>query len=222
MLFARFALRRLPGIGFFKLFGTGTGEGFTPVPNTEVYAILAVWPNLEQARRQTETASVFRRYRDRATESWTVFLRTETARGRWDGYNPFEMTEPQRDTFSLGNARSAPIVALTRATIRPSILLRFWSRVPAISSVIGKDPNVLFKIGMGEVPWFQQVTFSVWPDAESMAYFARHGGPHAEAIRAVREGRWFSEELYARFRILAESGSWNDAGRLHAREKELV
>jgi spheroidene monooxygenase len=80
--------------------------------------------------------------------------------------------------------------------------------VPDISSVIGRDPNVAFKIGIGEVPLLHQVTFSVWPDAAAMAAFARGNGPHGCAIRAVREGNWFSEELYARFSVLGAEGKW--------------
>jgi len=99
-------------------------------------------------------------------------------------------------------------VALTRATLRPAILLRFWARVPSISRAIGADRNVLFKLGVGEVPWFHQMTFSIWPDAASMAAFARADGPHAAAIRAVRAHGWFSEELYARFSILEADGTW--------------
>ncbi|WP_371930802.1 hypothetical protein [Paracoccus spongiarum] len=55
----------------------------------------------------------------------------------------------------------------------------------------------------------QQVTFSIWPDDGAMAAFARAEGAHAAAIRAVREGGWFREELYARFRILDAVGSWD-------------
>ena len=44
-----------------------------------------------------------------------------------------------------------------------------------------------------------------------MAAFARRDGPHAEAIRAVREGGWFAEELYARFRVVGETGTWGGA-----------
>jgi spheroidene monooxygenase len=76
------------------------------------------------------------------------------------------------------------------------------------SRAIGADPNVMFKIGIGEVPWMQQVTFSIWPDAETMANFARADGPHARAIKAVRDGGWFKEELYARFRVDAVEGQW--------------
>jgi spheroidene monooxygenase len=117
----------------------------------------------------------------------------------------------------LTPAIDRPIAALTRASIKPSVALRFWRRVPDISGVIGADPNVLFKIGIGEVPLFHQVTFSIWPNAQSMAAFARADGPHARAIRAVRDGDWFSEELYARFAIIEETGTWGGASPLKIR-----
>jgi len=80
--------------------------------------------------------------------------------------------------------------------------------VPNISAVVGKDPNVRFKIGVGEVPLVQQVTFSIWPDVPTMNAFARRG-PHGEAIKAVRDGKWFREELYARFRVVGIEGTWD-------------
>lgn len=196
---ARPAMRRLAGVGFWKLFGSGTGEGFTPVPNTEVYAILATWPDEATARRQVAEAAVYRKYRRRAREAWTVFLTATAARGAWSGQQPFR----------LGDDTSGPVAALTRATIRPRALLRFWRRAPGVSDVIGADPNVLFKIGVGEVPWLHQVTFSIWPDTRKMAAFARADGPHARAIRAVREGNWFREELYARFSVVGDVGTWH-------------
>jgi spheroidene monooxygenase len=196
---ARFALPRVPGIGVWKLCGSGTGEGFTPVPNTQVWAILATWPDEEVARARTARADVFQRWRAWASESWTVFLATTSARGRWGGAEPF---------LADAVAGPGPLAALTRATVKPSVALRFWGRVPNISQAIGQDHNVIFKIGIGEVPLLHQVTFSIWPDAASMAAFARADGPHARAIRAVREGGWFAEELYARFRVLGEAGTW--------------
>ena len=96
---------------------------------------------------------------------------------------------------------------MTRATVKPARALRFWGRVPDISAKVGADPNVMFKIGIGEVPLLHQVTFSVWPDTATMAAFARRG-PHADAIRAVRDEGWFNEELYARFRLTGTSGTW--------------
>ncbi len=207
MALARRPLAMLPDHGFFKLMGGGTGEGFTPIPDTGLIAVLTTWPDLQTARQRTETAPVFQRLAHRATEVWTIHLSPVHSRGAWSRKMPFH------EAPSNG---SGPIAALTRASIRPAILFQFWRRVPDISAAIGSDPNVLFKQGVGEVPWFHQVTFSVWPDTRSMAAFARAGGPHAQAIRAVREGDWFSEELYARFAVVATAGSWGGADPLAA------
>lgn len=212
MGFARLALPRVPGIGFWKLCGSGTGEGFTPLPNTAVYAILASWPDEATARSQTQGATLFRRYRRRASEDWTIYLETTSARGQWSGRTPFQATAP---------APKGPLAALTRATIKPSVALKFWRRVPDISRMIGEDRNVAFKIGIGEVPLLHQITFSIWPDAAAMAGFARENGPHAAAIRAVRDGNWFSEELYARFAILGEAGSWGGKSPLDTLERHV-
>ena len=201
---ARWPLSRTPDIGFWKLCGSGTGEGFTPVPNTAVYAILATWPDAETAHKRT-AEGIFARYQAKAQENWTVFLQTKSVRGEWSGQAPFKITETA--------AAAGPLAARTRATIKPRILSRFWGRVPNISEVIGKDPNVAFKIGIGEVPMLHQVTFSIWPNQRSMDGFARTG-PHAEAIRAVREEGWFREELYARFAVHSDRGTWNGTSPL--------
>ena len=212
MAVARPALSRTPDIGFWKLFGSGTGEGFTPRPNTAVWAILCTWPSETIARREVADHPVFARWRARAAEDYSVFLTPASSRGRWDGAEPFHRVTPMMN---------GPIAALTRATIRPRILMKFWERVPDISSAIGTDRNVIFKIGVGEIPWFHQVTFSIWPDASSMAEFARRDGPHARAIRAVREGNWFKEELYARFHVSSDMGTWNGQSPLSRRLEEM-
>lgn len=205
---ARPAFRRVPDLSFWKLCGSGTGEGFTPKPDTGVYAILCVWPDAATAHARLSEAAVFRRYRAHASEVWTLYLTPVSSWGAWSGVAPFR-AEAQH--------QGGPLAALTRATLRPHTLLRFWSRVPDISRVIGADPNVAFKIGIGEVPLLHQVTFSIWPDTTSMAAFARDkSGPHGQAIKAVRDGKWFREELYARFRILGDEGTWQGRSPLAA------
>ena len=97
--------------------------------------------------------------------------------------------------------------------------MKFWRRVPDISDVIGSNKDVIFKIGIGEVPFLHQITFSIWPDTQSMAAFARHDGPHARAIKAVREGLWFQEELYARFNVIRTTGTWNGKDPLNNSEQ---
>ena len=202
MGFARKKLKKIKQISFFKLFGSGTGEGFTPYPNTSVYAILSVWNNLGEAENNIEEREIYENYRTHSIENWTVFLSPISSKGYWDKTNPFK---PNKNEFKK---KDHMLAALTRATIKPKIMLKFWSKVPAISKVIGNDKNVLFKMGLGEIPWFHQVTFSIWPNAKTMADFARKDGPHAKAIKSVREGNWFSEELYARFEVKKAIGKW--------------
>lgn len=205
---ARPYMSRVENLSFWKLCGSGTGEGFTPKPNTRVYGMLCVWPNEHAARKGLMSAEIFQRYRNRATETWTVFMTPVSTWGAWSGVSPFTVKQP---------GYQGPLAALTRATLKPGALLQFWRRVPDISRVIGDDSNVAFKIGIGEVPFLHQVTFSIWPNTSSMAAFARDKyGPHAQAIKAVRDGNWFQEELYARFRILGDEGSWNGESPLKA------
>lgn len=210
---ARPALARMPDIGFWKLCGSGTGEGFTPIPNTAVWAILATWPDEATARTRIRDARLFRRWRAHASEAWTVFLSASSVRGAWAGVAPFR----PHDAQSQG-----PLAVLTRATLKPSVLAKFWGQVPNIEAMIGTDPNVMFKIGIGEVPWLHQVTFSIWPDTQSMAAFARRDGPHARAIQAVREGGWFREELYARFQVLGDTGTWGGTSPLDQPERKAA
>lgn len=205
MASARPQLARIPGLGFYKLCGSGTGEGFTPRPNWGVWAIFGVWRDDASARTGLDAAGPFAAWAARARESTTFHLSPIRARGRWSGRQPFEKR--------IGAPSRGPLAALTRATLRPARALRFWNRVPDISARIGADPNVLFKIGIGEVPFLHQITFSVWPDEQSMAAFARTG-PHAAAIRAVRDEGWFRDELYARFRLIRCEGRWHGVSPL--------
>lgn len=203
---ARFALPRIKGLEFWKLCGSGTGEGFTPIPNTAVYAILGTWRDERTARQEVAHSSLWNQYRAKAVEHWTVFLSPSSVRGHWAGVTPF---------CSNGIRRDGPLAALTRATVKPMVAAKFWAQVPDISQVIGADPNVVFKIGIGEVPLLHQVTFSIWPDAGSMADFARKpDGPHQRAINAVRDEGWFREELYARFTVTGDLGTWGGASPL--------
>ncbi|MGP3697358.1 spheroidene monooxygenase [Rhodobacter sp. NSM] len=197
----KLGMHHLPKAKFWKMFGSGTGQGFTPKPNWNVWSLLAVWPDEETARREVAESPIYQRWGKMADESYTVLLRPTSAWGKWDGKEPFEPVKPSADV--------RPIAALTRATIKFWKAERFWAREPAISHMIGKNKDVVFKIGVGEVPFLQQVTFSVWPDAKPMEEFARGaGGPHGEAIKSVRAENWFKEELYARFQILGTIGKW--------------
>ena len=151
-----------------------------------------VWENKQLAENSLANSSIFRKYK-KGHKKTGLFIFNQQNLGSWDKNNPFKINKKQEQTY--------PVVALTRATIKKRILFKFWKHVPDISDRIGSNKKVLFKIGLGEIPWFHQVTFSIWPDQESMDQFARKDGPHSKAIEAVRKNKWFKEELYARFSI---------------------
>ncbi len=200
MLWARRPLARAVGPGFWKLFGTGGGESFRARPNLGVWGILATWPSEAAARRGLAEVPVFQRYRARAEESFTVFLQATSARGAWDGRRPFEAEA----TLASG----APVAILTRATVKPAKAWAFWQGAPDIDGQTAREPAILFKMGMGEMPFLRQVTFSIWSDLEAMTAFAYRHPFHREAARLARERAWFAEELFARFAVLGAEGNW--------------
>ena len=209
MQFGRRPLRELDGIGFHKLMGTGAGEGFDLNPNFSVYAILATWPSIEVARARIEHGPIYQLYRRRAAESWTVYVTPTRARGTWDGRTPFEPAEPPADT-----GRGNWVGVLTRASIARRSLFAFWRSVPPVSEVVKGRPGLHFKLGMGELPIVQLMTFSLWRDLPEVKRFAYDPGPHREAMKLARAHRWFKEELFARFQVLETSGTWHGANPL--------
>jgi spheroidene monooxygenase len=198
---ARRPLKALPGIGFHKLLGSGTREGFHPYPNFGVYGILACWPSMETAQEQIARARVFQNYRGHAVENCTVYLSAVRCRGQWAGCLPFDVGDDPID------APTDSVAVLTRATIKPRHVVRFWRQVPNISATIRSQDQLQFKIGLGEVPWLHQVTFTIWENKAAMDAFAYRQW-HGKAVQAVRAGDWFSEEMFARFRVLRMDGLW--------------
>jgi len=203
MAWARAPLAVMPDLKFYKLLGSGTGEGFTPKPNTAVWGIFTVWPDEATARRQITNQSLFKQWRAKSDEHWTVYLNPISAKGLWGGKVPFTA-----DNYDSNATPDGPIVALTRAQVKLGSATRFWSRAPNISQMVGADPNVVFKIGMGETPLFYQMTFSIWPDGQSMAAFARGNTYHGKAIQSAYSEQWLVEYFFARFRLLGAEGSW--------------
>jgi hypothetical protein len=200
MAFARPALRRVSGLRFWKLLGSGYGRGFSLRPNWSRYGLLAVWENAEAAEIFFETSPLIQLYRRHAAEMWTVWLLPIEAHGAWAGVNPFSpLTTPPTN---------GPIAVLTRATIRLSRLRAFWSAVPAASRALDAATGLLASIGIGEAPFIRQATFSLWRSVDDMQAFAYRTPEHRETMRRTRAENWYREELFARFVPVASEGTW--------------
>ncbi|MCC0034158.1 MAG: spheroidene monooxygenase [Hoeflea sp.] len=197
---AKPSLRKIPDLGFFKLMGTGSGAGFSTRPNFGVYTLLAEWPSMTVARARIASSAALEGHRRTADRMATLYLEPVCSRGRWDGHR-FEVAADAPE-------QRLPVVALTRASIRPSKLFRFWSRVPAISDTVEREDMRRFMIGTGEIPWLHQVTVSLWQSAGAMERFSRDSATHGEAVRLAYRENWFSEYCFTRFNLLAIEGDW--------------
>ncbi|MFX5578821.1 hypothetical protein ABTD84_20415, partial [Acinetobacter baumannii] len=65
-----------------------------------------------------------------------------------------------------------PIAVLTRATKRLNKLNRFWKYVDPVASQLTGAKGFITSIGIGEVTWIKQATFSIWESKEAMKNFA--------------------------------------------------
>lgn len=190
-------LRRVPGLTFFRLLGTGRGGDLTLGIDPRRWARLAVWQD-EAAFREFEASPWRQRERARLTHSATLLLRPLRSKGHWGGRAPFGSPTADPPT--------GPLAVLTRAAIRPARMRAFWSAVPASQEGLHTHPGLLLTLGLGDIPLLSQATFSVWEDAASVKAYAYAGAGHREAIARTRQEGWYSEELFARFGVLAAEG----------------
>jgi spheroidene monooxygenase len=195
----RAKMKKLDGLQFFKLLGTGGKDGYSLWPDFGVYAVLAVWETHEKALSFKETV-VFRNYLAHSKEQITFYLSPVSARGSWSGFKNWQVNP--------ADPENPFICAITRAAIKLSYIPKFWSMVSGISDEHQKAEGVLFSKGVGEYPFFEQATFTIWKDIGSMNDFARRN-LHLEAIKVTRERDGFSEEMFNRFQIVGVDGSWS-------------
>lgn len=196
--------REVPGMSFFKMLGSGGGSGFAIYPNLGVYACIAVWENAAAAKNAFEHHPDWQELFNHAEKQWTLYMHPLQSHGLWDGANPFPVSEKRPYDGQL-------IGVLTRATIRPSRLIRFWRSVPNSSEMILRQPGHLFSIGIGELPLIQQATFSLWSNLDAIKRYAYREGPHKKVVQQTRQYDWYSEELFARFVPFQSEGTWDSA-----------
>lgn len=195
----RRGLHRSAGLRFAKLLGTGNGRTFTfRDSNPTRWALLSTWADSDAADAFERTA-VARRWRHIAVESWRCDLVPLSARGHWARRQPFGAPSPAR--------WDGPVAAVTRARITPRRALAFWRAVPTVAADVHGRPGLRAAIGIGEAPIGVQGTFSIWDNADALDDFAYQRPAHLAAITRTAHERWYAEELFARFAVVASTGS---------------
>jgi hypothetical protein len=201
MQFAHKHLIKVEGNSFYKLMGSGKGLGFNPLPDWSVYALLQVWENESYADKYFDSSKLHQRYIFHADEICSLYLKNISAGGKWSNKEPFEQS-------SSLDALNPQIAVITRATIKFSKLLKFWSYVPHSEKPLKNNMDLIFTKGIGEVPIMQMATFSLWKNIEAVKAFAYQSKAHQIAIQKTRKIQWYKEELFSRFQPYKSRGSW--------------
>jgi heme-degrading monooxygenase HmoA len=198
--FLSMAIFRLPlwlnrKLSFFKLMGSGKNGTFDIRPDLQQWALLIVWKDAD-AIADFMTGSFISRYWSWFGISHThYYLEPLECHGKWDSKEPF-------GTNKTNSEYEGNIAVLTRATIRFNKLKAFWKNVNPVAMKMCDAKGFINSYGIGEMPWIKQATFSVWESKEDMRNFAYKMKEHADVIRKTRKENWYSEELFARFRVM--------------------
>lgn len=175
--------------GFFKMMGTGSGNGFGLVPDFGTYIWIVTTDSLS-AFLTTEPIPGFLK---RLKKIRLFEMSPTKSHGLWNKKNPFENIENQ-----INNEDFPLISVITRGSIKRSMWWKFWKYVPEVSRQI--PVHSLFSVGMGELPLVEQATFSIWSDENQMKSWAYQNASHRKVIDLTRKLGWYEEELFARFK----------------------
>ena len=197
MALDRASLRRLNGVHFAKMLGTGKGETFTPRDaDATRWGALVVIESSQLAA--LDTSMLVKRWRANSVDEVRYLVDPISSHGLWAKKNPFDYAK---------SAGEGEVVAITRARIKWAQNFRFWKAVPPVTSSLHSSPGLINTIGIGEAPIGLQGTFSHWRSGADLRNFAYKGAAHQEAIAATERHAWYAEELFARFSVREIRGS---------------
>ena len=191
MALDRRSLRRIKGVHFAKMLGTGKGETFTPRDaDAGRWGALVV---IDQANlQQLDNSKLVNRWRANSLSEVRYLLDPISSHGLWAKVNPFAYATAQTD---------GEVIAITRARIKWFQNFRFWRAVPPVTQSLHSSPGLINTIGIGEAPIGLQGTFSHWRTGADLRNFAYKGAAHQVAIAATERHQWYAEELFARFAV---------------------
>lgn len=207
----RAPMKRQKGCSFWQLVGSGKNGTFSLTPDWQQWGLLAVWDGRQAFDDFYNNSFVSRWWNRFGCEKWTILCESLQSHGQWEGKEPF-------GGVNLLDY-NGPVAVLTRATVRFTRLKNFWNNVKEVSDLMRRSPGYIMSLGVGERPVYRQATFSIWNSLDDVKAFAYRSKEHSEVIRKTRDERWYSEELFARFKPIACTGTLNNADPLKGQIK---
>ena len=187
---------------FYKLMGCGKNGTFDINPDFNQWALMIFFD--EHDYKEPSNSNFPVKLIGGFISGWWSFFKVKTnifylepyaGHGSWDGREFVSSKKGIDDP-------SGEIGVLTRATIRLSRLSSFWRAVPAAAENLSQTEGLTYSVGIGEVPFIKQATFSIWENAESMKNYAYKMRAHQEVIRKTRKEDWYAEEMFLRFKVI--------------------
>jgi|TARA_Y100000590_G_scaffold142903_1_gene163993 heme-degrading monooxygenase HmoA len=190
----------IDGLIFYKMLGTGSSPGFSMYPDFSTYALLLIWEDKLHADKYFKSNMYYKILKSEAYTYRKILLSSFKSVGLWDGINPFQKS------INDNKEIDTKVAVLTRATINFNKLIHFWKSVKSASNAISSANGVSFFKGIGELPFIQQATFSIWDSENDINNFAYKNINHKNIIDKTRTQKWYKEDLFVRFYLLNDSG----------------
>lgn len=210
MAFFRLPMMLNRQVSFYKLLGCGKNGTFDKTPDLQQWGILTVTDQLPPSAANNNELTAFHHsiygsfiakwWKLYKCETWTITLEPIEGHGLWDGRKAFGDLPKNTDYEGV-------IAVITRATIHLNKLKQFWKHVDGVASLMADAPGFITSLGIGEAPLVKQATFSVWQSKEAMKNFSYKMKEHTEVIRKTHQEKWYKEDMFTRFKILASHGT---------------
>ena len=182
------------GLNFIKLFGTGSNEGFSLIPDFSSYVIISSWKNDHYRKKFIDENNIINEIISRSSKRVEIKIDPYNFTGSWNGINPFK---------NVSSYNGGKIIVLTRARVKLNKLMNFLVNTSLAAKSIKSQDGAEFYKGIGELPIIEQATISIWMSEQSMRDYAYSDKNHLKIINKARKDKWYSEELFVRSNILS-------------------
>lgn len=199
----RLSLRRIDGVQFWRLCGTGKGARTSPSADLSRTAAFIVWKDRATYEAFVESHPIFARWSSPrlVREHWSTKLKSTGGHGSWKGYKPY-------DHLARGQADGV-LAVITRADIRARSWRAFARAGVEVDRQLQAAPGLIAVCGIGEAPIGRQGTFSLWASLDDARRFAFQTSRHRQVIDETHQGGWYAEELFSRFEPYDAVGLWD-------------